>query len=50
MAKEVYFDIYCKKCLHWEVNEGEEPCNTCLAYPANEGFSHKPLYYEENKA
>ena len=43
--KEVYFSEYCSKCKNSGVNEGEEPCNTCLSYPSNED-SHKPIYFE----
>lgn len=44
--KEVRFDIYCKTCKHWELPDEEDPCNECLAIPANNN-SHKPVCYEE---
>ena len=46
--KEVYFDQYCKSCKNWEKKEHEDPCNECLAVPANV-CSHKPVKYEEKK-
>ena len=46
--KEVYFDQYCKTCKSWEKKDCEDPCNECLAIPANTN-SHKPFYYEEEK-
>lgn len=44
----VEFDKYCKTCKFRDKNDkkGEEPCNTCLAYPAMQNSS-KPLYFEE---
>lgn len=44
--KEVRFDLYCEKCKHWEKKDWEDPCNDCLAVPANL-HSHKPVNYEE---
>lgn len=46
--KEVYFDKYCKSCKHWESSEFDEPCNECLATPANL-HSHKPVKYEKKE-
>lgn len=46
--KEVYFDQYCKSCEHWEKKDWEDPCNECLAVPANV-CSHKPVNYEEKR-
>ena len=43
--KEVYFDYYCEKCKHYSKKEWDEPCNECLAVPANV-HSHKPVNYE----
>lgn len=43
--KEVYYDVYCKQCVHAKVSETEEPCNECLAQGWNEN-SHKPVKYE----
>lgn len=46
MKKEVWYDEYCKNCVHWQLTEAEEPCDECLNEPVNED-SHKPLYFEE---
>ena len=46
--KEVYFDQYCEKCIHFKEDEGKDPCDECLTYPMNE-YSHKPIKYEEKK-
>lgn len=46
-TKEVRFDLYCKKCKHWDCPEGEDPCDLCLEEFSNE-YSHKPLYFEED--
>lgn len=46
--KEVYFDIWCRKCKHKKVDETEPPCDECL----EQGFnidSHKPLRFEEKE-
>ena len=44
--REVYFDKYCKKCKHYELNEVKDPCNECLAESYREE-TEKPLYFEE---
>ena len=44
--KEVYFDEYCKKCKHCELEDLEDPCNECLTSPVNL-YSHKPVKFEE---
>ena len=44
-TKEVRFDIYCPKCVHYEKTPAEDPCWDCL----NQGWntdSHKPICYE----
>lgn len=46
--KEVQYSKYCWICKHKNVNENEEPCETCLTEFVNEN-SKKPLYFEENK-
>lgn len=46
--KEVYFDVYCETCKHKDVDETEEPCDTCLANPMNL-YSHRPIKYEEEE-
>lgn len=43
--KEVYFYKYCKYCKNSDKDEGDDPCNDCLANPSNED-SHKPLYFK----
>jgi len=48
MTKEVFFDIYCKRCVHWDKAESEDPCYDCLDEPVNED-SHKPLYFKEKE-
>ena len=45
-TKEVYFDVYCKKCKHWEKSESEDPCYDCLEDGWNDD-SHKPVRFEE---
>lgn len=53
--KEVNFKLYCnggvrkdgkkiKKCAHYDVYEGDEPCNSCLCNFVNEN-SEKPINY-----
>lgn len=46
LYKEVYFGHYCKRCKHWELSEDKDPCDECLANPANL-YSHKPIKFEE---
>ena len=48
LYKEVYFDQYCKTCVHKDLKNVEEPCNTCLDNPLNL-YSHKPVKWVENK-
>lgn len=48
MRKEVYFDVYCKKCKHFEKKGHEDPCNECLTIGAREG-THKPEKFEEKE-
>lgn len=47
-TKEVYFDQYCKSCIHKNLAEDEKPCFECLQEPARE-YSHRPAYYAEKK-
>ena len=44
--KEVYFDVYCEKCVHFDDPDEEDPCNECLSYPMNYD-SHKPVRFKE---
>ena len=46
--KEVNFNYYCRKCVHWNKNGDEDPCNECLTYGRNDD-SHKPVMYVEGK-
>lgn len=43
---EVDFKKYCAKCVHRNLNEAQEPCNTCLDYPLNQD-STKPINFKE---
>lgn len=43
--KEVFFDKYCKTCLHKDTKESEDPCFDCLAEGARVD-SHKPVHWE----
>ena len=45
-TKEVFFFAYCERCEFSELPAHEDPCDLCLANPANED-SHKPLYFKE---
>lgn len=44
--KEVYFDKYCKQCVHKDEAEANDPCDECLANPSNIN-SHKPVNFKE---
>ena len=46
--KEVLFDKYCPLCKYEKVNEGDDPCNDCLAQGALLD-THKPLYFEKKE-
>ena len=46
--KEVRFDNWCSKCLHWKKPQGEEPCDSCLEHGMREG-TEKPENFEERK-
>lgn len=47
-TKEVFYDIYCKKCKYYELEPYKSPCNECLAEPYNMD-SHKPVNFKEDK-
>ena len=47
--KEVYFDQYCSKCAHEDVNDWMPPCDECLSYLIRP-YSHKPEKFEEKKS
>ena len=38
----------CRKCIHFEQDEYDDPCYECLLNPTNYA-SQTPLYFEENK-
>ena len=44
--KEVRFDIYCKKCVYYELPENKYPCWICLEEPVNTN-SKKPVNFKE---
>ena len=46
--KEVFFNEYCHKCKHKDLEETKDPCNECLTDTVNE-HSHKPTKFEEEK-
>lgn len=46
--KFVDFSEYCKKCIHKDKEEAEDPCYECLENPVNIG-SHKPVKFEEKE-
>ena len=46
--KEVYFNQYCHKCKHADVNDHDKPCDECLDEPVNL-HSHKPVKFEEKE-
>lgn len=48
IEKEVHFDEWCPKCMHWYTDEYEDPCNECLCTPANV-YSHKPINWKEGE-
>ena len=45
--KEVFFDVYCGKCIHKNLADNEYPCDECLEEAINL-YSHKPVNYKEN--
>lgn len=47
-TKEVYFNTYCIKCKHKNLDEWLDPCHECLSNPSNIN-SHKPVKFEEVK-
>lgn len=46
--REVYFDKYCKLCVHKDKEENEKPCNECLSNPVNTNC-HKPVMFKEGE-
>lgn len=45
-TKEVYFDMYCRKCKYESKSESDDPCWDCLKHGWNVD-SHKPVYFKE---
>lgn len=43
--KEVRYDLYCDKCVHFDLGEEQDPCHDCLNQGSNE-YSHKPVYFK----
>lgn len=37
----------CRRCIHWQKDEMEDPCYECLNEPTKYA-SKKPLYFEED--
>ena len=46
--KEVLYNEYCKKCVHKDLDEHEEPCEECMSEPVNL-WSKRPVKFEENE-
>jgi len=46
--KIVQFDKYCEKCLYYEKDQSEFPCDDCLSNPTNIN-SNKPIYFKEKE-
>lgn len=44
--KEVYFDQYCPRCKHENLDEDDDPCYCCLSNSVNVD-SHKPTHFKE---
>ena len=42
---EVYYDYYCPRCVHENVEMWDDPCENCLKNPM-QPHSHKPLEYQ----
>lgn len=46
--KEVYFNEWCPKCEHENLNESDDICDECLSEPTNLN-SHKPVNWKEKE-
>lgn len=46
MQKIVNFDIWCKKCEHYNVVDWDYPCDECMENPTNED-SRRPVYFKD---
>lgn len=49
LNKEVYFHLWCPKCIDGDTNETDMPCTECLAYPFNI-HSHSPIHFHLKEA
>ena len=45
-AHIVAFEEWCKKCIHKDKKEEEDPCWDCLVTPVNDD-SRKPVMFKE---
>lgn len=45
---EVFFDEYCPKCKHRDLDERLNPCNECLEFGSCSN-SHEPFNYEKRE-
>lgn len=43
--KFVKFDVWCHRCKHRKESDRDDPCDECLASPANDD-SERPINYE----
>lgn len=46
--KLVNFYLYCGKCKHRDVEDDDEPCDSCLNVGARPD-SHRPIKWEERR-
>lgn len=46
--KEVYFGLYCDRCIYRGAKETDDICSVCLENPVNTD-SHKPVQYKEGE-
>ncbi len=49
VEKEVFYNVYCHKCAHWNADAASDVCNDCLNEPGRD-YSHKPLNFKEADA
>lgn len=48
ITKEVYYNVYCKKCKYKDLDESEDPCDSCLGIPYGIN-THKPSYFVQRE-
>lgn len=46
--KFVDFHKYCPKCVNYEKDDGDDPCNSCMMEPVNLG-STEPVLFESKE-